>query len=318
MKISDNHTFYIGAKYQEGLQELQNQTKKAAGNTVFAGTLNDDLFQYDILKRKKEAQEKAMQLIGDAFAGDLTIDEDLQKRCELVDELEAENLDLQKQINEVDEEQKQLMEKYGVTEDSVEQQELELLRKSRKNKLTCGALTPEERKQVVEINARGLTEYQQRQLEKDDIKEVYYDKMTENNRTIRGENAVIRGTKLERLKYNPMSDAKEQAEEIKEAASDEIVGMVVDAAREQIDKEQEEREEQAEKIKEERKEQEALIEKRQEKNREQEEMLETVPVEEMVQLDRIQSEVQKEVKNIVNKMKLVAEDIKGAAVDQTV
>lgn len=318
MKISENITIFSGAKYQEGLQEVHSKAgKNKGGTTVFAGALNDDLFQYDIFQRKKEAREKAMKVVGDVFAGDLAIDEDLQKRRELVDELEAESLDLQKKIDAVSEEQHQLAKQYGITEDSVEQQELELVRKYR-NSLMKGALTPEERMQAAAIEARGLTEYQQRQLELDEAKSTYQEAFTANGQKIREENAIIRGTRQERLKHSPMVKAQKQAEDIMEAASEEIIGMVMDAAKEHIDEATEERKEEAEKIEEKREEQEAFIEKQQEKNREQEELLEEIPVEEMLQLDQIQSNVQKEVEEIVNKMKLVAEDIKGAAVNQMV
>lgn len=209
------------------------------------------------------------------------------------------------------------MEQYGITEDSTEQQELELLRRCSKNKQTAGAVTKEEREQAAQIRARGLTEYQQRQLEYDAVKESYYDKQTENMRTLKTENAVIRGIRQERLKYNPMATAKEEAQQIKEAASEEILSMAADKMLEKLDEEQEERQEQAQKLEEQQKEQEALIEKRQEAKHKQEQALEDMPVEELVQLDSISAQVQEEVKSIVNKLKLVAEDIKGAAVDKT-
>ena len=76
--------------------------------------------------------------------------------------------------------------------------------------------------------------------------------------------------------------------------------MVVEDAKEHVDEETAEREEQAEKLEAER-----------------EELLEEMPVEEMLSLERTKADVQKEVQQIVDKMKLVAEDIKGAVVDRT-
>ena len=47
-----------------------------------------------------------------------------------------------------------------------------------------------------------------------------------------------------------------------------------------------------------------------------EELAESVPVEEMVSMDRLQDEVEQEVQEILNKLKLLPEDIKGTSVDQ--
>ena len=129
------------------------------------------------------------------------------------------------------------------------------------------------------------------------------------------ENATIRSTRIERLKYHAMSDAQEQAEDILDAARDEIVGMVFEEGKDHVDEEAEEREEQVEEIKEEKEKQEEFIEDQKERREEEEELLENVPMEEMLSLDKIQSNVQQEVQNILDKMKLIAEDIKGAVVD---
>ena len=112
-----------------------------------------------------------------------------------------------------------------------------------------------------------------------------------------------------------MADAQKQAEEIKEAAGDEILGMLVEDAREHVDEEQEEREEKAEEIKEKKEEQEKLIEKRKEDKEELEEITGDMPVDEMMDLAKTQEEVQQELKDIMNKMALVAEDMKGVVVD---
>ena len=42
-----------------------------------------------------------------------------------------------------------------------------------------------------------------------------------------------------------------------------------------------------------------------------------MPTEEMLTFDKMQTDVKQEVQNILNKMKLIQEDIKGAAVDTT-
>ena len=319
MKITNNVTVYAGITSQEESRGIvsskEENIKKQNNSTVFAWDLNEDVLQNRIMQRRKEAKEQAMKVISDAFAGDCTIDEDLETRRLRVKELENDNKELRDKIKDVDCQQEELMKKYGVAEDSEEQQNLELLR--REQSMTSGALGPEERAKVAELKKNGITEYQQRVLELDKMKEAYQETLVQNDRAILQENAIIRGTKLERLKYAPMTKAKEQAEEIMEAAGEEIKGLILEETKDVLDEKEEEQEEQAEKIEEKRKEQEAFVEKQQEE-RKQEELWEEVPVEEMLDMEQMQTEVQKEIQGIVDKMKLVAEDIKGAAVDTSV
>ena len=103
-----------------------------------------------------------------------------------------------------------------------------------------------------------------------------------------------------------------------EEASEEIVGMLFEEGKEHLDEEQKLREEQAEKIEKEKEEQEAFIEAQKEKKEAAEELTEEMPMEEMLTLEQAKTDVQKEVQNIVDKMKLVAEDMKGAVVDKSV
>lgn len=71
----------------------------------------------------------------------------------------------------------------------------------------------------------------------------------------------------------------------------------------------------SEAIKEKKEEQEAVLEKREEREKELEKLMEDMPVEEMADLKNVQAQVQQKVQDIVSKMNLVAEDIKGAQVD---
>ena len=135
---------------------------------------------------------------------------------------------------------------------------------------------------------------------------------------MKGEIAAIKAVKLERLKHTPMLDAEKEAEAIVEQASEEIMSMLLEEGKEHLDEEQELREEKAEKIEEQKEEQEAFIEAQKEKKEAAEALAEDMPMEEMLTLEQAKTDVQKEVQNIVDKMKLVAEDMKGAVVDKSV
>ena len=317
MKVSENITIFAGMDTQntKNAEEQSEQKKK----TVFAGQLNENTLQNRILQKKQEAQKQAMKIVGDVWKNEQKIDDDMRERREHVKTLRQENKEANASIKEIKDRQAELQEEYGVADDSKEQQDLELLRRKRDMMSgKGGGLTQEEFMYAAKLEAEGLTEYQQRQLDYDDLKSYYEKIVDENDKMIKQENAIIRATSLERLKKDPMVDAQKQAEEIKKAASEDIIGMVVEDAKDHIDEKQEEREEQAETLKEEREEREKLLEAQKEKREEQEALLEDIPTEEIISLDQIKADVQREIQDIMNKMKLVAEDIKGAAVDQNV
>lgn len=305
-----------GAQNAQGNEKVQ-ERREQKNKGIFAGNGNLNTFENNLLQKKKAAQEKAMKVIGDAFNADKKIDEDLQARRDKIASLRQDNHDAREQLKELTRQQETLQKEYGVSADSQEQKDLELLRKKKDMLSGKGeGLTEEEWKRVAELQGEGLTEYQQRQLELDDQKKYYEDRIKENEQEILVENAVIRGTAQERLKYAPMADAKKQAEDIRKAAGQEVIHMVLEEGKEHIDEEQEKREEQAKIQEERRKEQEEFIEAQKEKREEGEAIIEDMPMEEMLSLSKTRTDVQKEVQNIIDKMKLVAEDMKGSVVDQ--
>lgn len=319
MRISNDKNIFIGENIKQKNQVREEQHKKEERTDFFAGNLNQDLFENKLLQKKKEAQEKVMKVVGDAFAGDMEIDNDILERREKIAALEQENEKLQSQINDISKRQDELMEQYGITADSQEQKDLELLRK--KDRCLRGGreeLTREEYERIGELESEGLTEYQKRQREWDAEKEHFQKDLDKNKEEIFVENAIIRGTKLERLKHAPMVKAQKEAEDILDAASKEIIGMIMEEAKDTIDEESKEEQEKAKKLEEIQEEKEEFIERQKEKAEETEELLENMPMEELVHMGQLKDEIKQEIKNIVSEMKLVAEDIKGAMVDESV
>lgn len=311
MKIQRNVSIFAG---QETQSQKAADSQKERKN-IFSGNLKTNTITTKnmIQQKKEEAQEKAMKVVGDAWNGDKTIEADLQLRRDRVRELNMENKDLREKVKDVGDQQESLKNKYGIVDGSKEQEDLDLLRR-----VNRGEGTEEEAKRAEELKAEGLTEYQEHQLSLDQVAEEYQRLIDKNECEAFQENATIRSIALERLKYAPMVKAEKQADEIKEAASQEIIGMVMEDAKDHVDEEQEKREEQAEKIKEDEEAKEELLEKRKEEKEEREELIENLPMEEMITLNRDKTDIQKEVQDIVDKMKLVAEDLKGAVVDQEV
>lgn len=76
--------------------------------------------------------------------------------------------------------------------------------------------------------------------------ESYVNELADARNEIQTENAVIRQTKIERLKSNSMGAAFEQADAVMGAASDEIMGMLIAEGKDHIDEKQEEEKKTAE------------------------------------------------------------------------
>lgn len=283
MKVDGNITIFAGAgpaNATEGSAANGAAKEQEKRETLFAGNLNQDKTLQDrIAEKKAQAQKKAMKLVGDVFAGDNAIDEDLESRREHVKELSEERLVL-------------LDEREGI---AAQQEDVE-------KALEAGDITQEE--------------YTQMQAELKDAEKACDLRLDENESEAMQENATIRGTRLERLKKSPMVEAQKDAEEIMKAAGEEIIGMVREEGMDRIEEEAEEREEKAAERKEEREEQEARIEKQKEKREEEESWLEELQPDQFSSLVNREADVQQEVRDMLDKMKLLAEDIKGAAVDE--
>lgn len=320
MKVDRNFNVFAGQNNRSGgavqtpsdKQQKENQGK---AGSIFAGSSN--LTSDSILFKKQQAQKQAMKVIGDVWDGDRQIDDDIKARREHISSLRQEMADANMALGDIEEERAKLQAGYGVADDSQEQKDIELLVKRSKSMAGGSPLSEDETQRLKEIDAQGLTEYQSRSMMKYESGDYYRKVIDNSQKAISGESAVISGIKKERLKAAPMEAASEQAEAIKEAASQEIVGILLEEAKDNIDQEQKEKEEEADKIQEKKEEQEELLENRKEEKTEAEELLDEMPTEEMLKMDQAQSDIQKEVQRIMDKMNLVTEDIKGAVVDQT-
>lgn len=302
--MGNDGKFVVNGLKKDG--EMQNdlsQTDKSKQKgSVFGGNLNN--ITDSIAEKKQKAREQAMKIVGDAWAGEQKIDADMEARRARIKELQSEIGTCNQEIQWFEEERARLQEVYGVAEDSKEQRDLELLAKEVDAK-TPGkqvSLSKEEREQIEAIKAKGLTEYQSRSLELKELARGYEEQKYKLSKEIETENAIISATRIERLKSNPMEDARKQADKVMEEAGKEIVGMVLEEGLDHVD---EKLEEQIEEAKE-----------RAEKKEEQEEIPESAAA--LIDVEAKQAEVQKELKEVMDKVKLLAEDIKGMKVDETV
>lgn len=315
-----------------------------------SGSINMSMLggnQDTILFRKQLAKKRAMKVISDAWAGDQKIDMGIAERKAHIQELQSDIERNRKVVEDGNAMKAELKETYGIDDHDMEQQkDLELLKK--KHQAETGSFvsfTEEEQARLKELENTPLAEYQKRVSEIDDAIDYHTKEMEKAQNEVNSENAAIRGVRLERLKRHDMVDAQKTADKINEAASKEVIGMLVGEAKEIMDeirkeeqeaakKKAEEKEEQEEKIEEKREEREELqeqLELKREENAEVEEAKERARENAREQADLLEaaeeymvdpttntSQIKAEIKNMLHKMKLLEEDIKGAKVDDVV
>ena len=320
MKVN-NTSFFMG----DGVFGTSNTPERSSNNPSKSSgiSINGSSFatQNDpIAAKREEARKKAMKIIGDAFANDRKIDEDLDARSEHIRKLKAVQNDANKAINEIESDRAALRDEYGIDENSQEEKELQLLEKEfrARQKGSDVQITKEDMEEITKIKAKGLTEYQSRSMEMLDYEKPYLDAAYEAKQGIEEENLTISAIKRELEKNTGMLKAQDRADAIEDATSKEIMGMLVDEAKEHIDEEAKESEEKAKEKQEKEEDLEEKIDAARERRKEEEELTEDI-VESAQDLNVTAANVNdahKDIKDMMNKLALIEEDMKGAAVDQ--
>lgn len=259
----------------------------SAIKTIFAGNLNlcgDNTSEIE--EKRKKAQKIALQLMSNVFDSDIEIDEETDKHNQNAERLFDLNAEHREKLNDIEREQENLLELYGE-------------------------------------GAEKSQEYTE--LEK--IKYEFYKMIDDNTLEMRKENSIVSGIKIERLKSHEMVDAKKQGDAVISAANKEIIGLVAQQAKENIDKRAEETKDEKERLKEEK---ERLEEQIKAAKAEKSQSEEKDDLDEMYEigsaLDDIKKsensdnnpDIKKSLTQIVNELKLTAEDLKGAVVDDNV
>lgn len=301
-------------------QNTQNTKKNVDGRSLIAGSSKEQ-----IEKKRKLAQKQAMKLVKDAFSGDQATKQNIEDLKAQKAEKVAEYQEKMQQIGNISAEKDKLRETYGISKDSQEQKDLELLEKYQNNKLGIFSddFSKEEIDRLKELANEPRTEYQKQVLSLNGKKAALQSDADLMQQQIMVLTQNQSDAKVDQLKSQDMLKAGDAAEEIQKAASDEIVGMVIADAKEKLDKELEEKKEEAEKKAEEKEEQDERIEKAKEERKEDREMIEGDLDAEKLQADasfQKQSVTQSEettqrINQIMKKNHLINEDLKGIEID---
>lgn len=304
----------------------------------------------DMLVQLREEKDANLEVIAqgeaqkEALRQQYGVAPDSQEQKDL--ELLEKNADALRHPDEVfltDEERARLKEIKGQPPETSEDFEL-LQRKAEADEKGLEiTFTEEEQARLKEMEGIPLTEYQKRCMEIDSYQQVYERENDLIDDKIEAYNGSIRAIRQERLKFHEMVNAQKKADAVMEAASKEVIGMLMEEAKDHVDEEIEEKREEAEEKAEEKAEEEEKIEERNEeqeelenrideahaKNEEREELrreAEERSREDAVLLGDMMdagmggmnsvSNVQTDVKNMLHKMKLLEEDLKGSMVDE--
>ena len=291
--------------------------EKSEQRNIFAGGINGSLDP--IARKQQEAKKQVMKIIGDARKSDQKLEDDLSERRNNIKKHKETIGKANDELKLIDNARQELREHYGIEEDSQEKQDLKLLEKERKSHKPDAhiELTAQEKERLQQIREEGLTEYQERSMDMLNSGSPYEKEITEAQKKIKEEDGAISVIKGAILKSKTMIKAQQAADDVMEAARDEIIGMLVDESKDHIDEEMEEKKEAAQEKAEKEKEEQEKIEKQKEDKKEREEFSEQIAAstEFVVEAEKSMEDIQREVKKIMDEMKLLEEDMKGAAVD---
>lgn len=326
---------------EKNVETLRGKEGRQQGRTsFFAG--NSNIAKDPVALKRKEAQQKAMKVVQDAWANDKSVDDSIESRRKHYKDTEARLETSRKELTSIREDESALQQIYEVSEDSKEQQDLELLKKRQdfNEGVISTPLTEEEQERLKEIDSKPLTEYQERALALNKRAGVLRKDIKDARQQMRDDVNDIKNIQLERLKSNPMVDAQNAADDIIGAANKEIIGMAVQEAKEEIDKKMEEEEEKAKDSAEDKEEKEEVLEAMQERRAIQEALVEgtkeaieeaearrrrneapDMEITEMIDITKTGAQtgdVQKSLQDIKNSMNLLEADLKGIKVDEEI
>lgn len=314
MKVSNNESsqsrnnvnINVADKNGQHSVESSRRTKgqNKSSKSVFAGNLNI-MSQQDILAEKHvKNQKNAIKGILDQFKKDIEIGDNLASRRSNMTKFEEEAGIARAELEKVQELRQNLKDSYQITEDSDQEKELQVIRKSRD---PFAILTEEEMNQL--NNIKELTEYQKSALEYDTMEEVWQERFDNASKGIVNEGQSIIAIKLALLKSHPMTDAQIEAAKIMEAANKELAAIILQQAKEHVDEKLAEEKEAARKKAEELEEEEA-------KGKDNGVNKVKKEINELQESDSEQDKLQTELTNVIEKMKAIEEDLKGIIVDE--
>ena len=298
-----------------------------------------------VQQRQGMARKQALKVVSDAFGGEKKLDAQMQGIKDEIKRLQDVINEKTADTMENDARLKELQERYGIDPDSEESKELSKL--AFKANHSKEGLSDEEKRQMTEYQQQALyyvAKNQQNALDIDQAK-------AQQAGNVQG----YADMKRERAKSQDMLKAQDAAEEIMDAANGESIALLTQEAVEHVDEDQKEREEEAKEAAEKKKEEKKEEAKKLEKEAMRQEMIENIKehaaetqrtsadtkraiarreraeadnmgaedvqrtiISDGASMEDTQNAVNSEITNILNKLSLLSNDVKGSTVDSQI
>lgn len=323
INVRMNHTKdtkYANVRKKEE-QESKRNRKSVNGGAMFQNQGTEQV----IARKRKLAQEKAARLISRAWEKDKKSTQEIQNKQEQIAEKTERNAQRSSQLKDLEIQKNALQEEYGIEPDSQEQKDLELLEKYQNYRQgsVAEAFSEDEIARLKELQNLPMTDYQKEVLSLNNTANQLKSEMDSDTTAMQGLTDAIREEQMNRLGSQDMANAKEATEAVMEAATQEIMGLLIEEARNHIDETMEESKKQAEEAAEKKEEEEEKLEKAKEKREETEELVQGEMEVEQLELnqhvqresDRYTREAQKTIKKMIKQQNLMDEDLKGIEID---
>ncbi|WP_026519513.1 hypothetical protein [Butyrivibrio sp. FCS006] len=318
------------------------QNKNGNMNSISGANLKGESL---ITQRQGLARKQALKVVSDAFGGEKKLDAQMQGIKDEIKRLQDVINEKRTDTRDNDARLKELQEQYGIDPDSEENKNLEQL--AFKMNHSKDGLSDEEKGKLSEYQQQALyyvAKNQQNALDVDQAK-------AQQAGNVQG----YADMKRERAKSQDMLKAQDAAEEIMEASNDETVALLTQEMIEHVDEEQKEREEEAKEAAEKKKEEKKEEAKKLEKEAIQQEIIENIKehaaesqrtgadakravarreraeaermdaegtqktiISEGASMEETQNAVNSEITNILNKLSLLSNDVKGSAIDNQI
>ena len=294
-------------------------------DTIFAGALNINADRSRLIEQKRQlARKQAMKLIKNAWNND-------KSRQGSIDELEntrnekiSKKSEYKDYINDIENRKNGLKEQYGITDDSQEQKDLELLEKYQNNVnfISHDDFSDDEIKRLKELQSTPLTDYQKKALSLNRIQGNFRSEIDNIDSSLMAISEAMLEEKKEQAKSQDMVKAGNTADKITQAVNDEIMGMLIAECKDKLDddtkKAEEKKEEQIKKADEQDK-----LDKKKEEQKEQEDIIKgdnkTESLQQNMALKKQSdiniSEAQAHIKKLIKENNIINEDIKGIEID---
>lgn len=201
------------------LNATLSQKNQVNNGTIYAGNLNStsNTTSSPLQEMKDKFKKQAQQVISNQIEKEMDFLNNLKEIEDSIGDLEVEMKNKEESMQNMKAEKQTLMDSYGITANSPEEKQLKLLERA---KYRPESLTEDEKKQLDDIGE--LTDYQRQSLAINESIACTSDEIQNLCSQIESTKIAIIEIKIDKMKSNPMADAKRTAKELLEEGNKQL------------------------------------------------------------------------------------------------